>query len=41
MIERPLDEISAQDIETLFSAAVPEGRTLDYKEQLDFGTGHQ
>ena len=41
MIERPLNEVTAQDIETLLRAEVPEGRTLDYKEQLDITTGDE
>jgi hypothetical protein len=41
MIECSLDAISPKDVEFLVKNEVPEGRTLDYKEQLDIGTGDE
>ena len=38
MIDKPLDEIVAADLQRLVDNAVPEGRRLEYKEQLPGGT---
>jgi predicted HTH transcriptional regulator len=38
MIQKPLEQISKEDIESLVSAKVSERRTLDYKQQLPGGS---
>ncbi len=38
MIQRPVEQISKEDIESLISAKVGEKRTLDYKQQLPGGS---